>query len=307
MSGRDPDLNRYVMGFAYSIIIPHHNIPSLLERCLKSIPLRPDIQVLVIDDTSDETNLNAFHRLADTYSGKIEFLYTRDGLGAGRARNIALSKARGERVIFADADDYFLPGISDIIEKYKDVDADMVFFNAVARDCETGAPSVRADHLRKMHSVFKKDPEKGLSELRYKFGEPWCKIIRRDLIERYNIRFDEIPIHNDTTFSYLCGFHARTLIVDHTEGYCLTDRTGSVSKAVSDEKLEIRTRVFARKNSFLKKNGIKVFDGIMFGGLSSAVKRHSLAKTIRHLRIMHANGIGLCEMAHGYVLNKKRK
>ncbi len=39
----------------WSIIVPHHNIPQLLERCLDSIPERDDIQIIVIDDNSDPT------------------------------------------------------------------------------------------------------------------------------------------------------------------------------------------------------------------------------------------------------------
>lgn len=38
--------------FNYTIIIPHYNIPSLLERCISSIPQRNDIQIIVIDDCS---------------------------------------------------------------------------------------------------------------------------------------------------------------------------------------------------------------------------------------------------------------
>ena len=38
----------------YSIIIPHHNIPKLLRRCLKTIPWRQDVQVIVVDNGSDE-------------------------------------------------------------------------------------------------------------------------------------------------------------------------------------------------------------------------------------------------------------
>jgi glycosyltransferase involved in cell wall biosynthesis len=38
----------------YSFIIPHHNSPKLLERCLNSIPQRDDIEIIVVDDNSDK-------------------------------------------------------------------------------------------------------------------------------------------------------------------------------------------------------------------------------------------------------------
>ena len=46
----------------YSIIIPHKNIPSLLQRCLDSIPLRDDIQIIIVDDNSspDKVDFNNF-------------------------------------------------------------------------------------------------------------------------------------------------------------------------------------------------------------------------------------------------------
>ena len=41
------------MDYNYSVIIPHYNIVPLLERCLKSIPDREDIQIVVVDDNSN--------------------------------------------------------------------------------------------------------------------------------------------------------------------------------------------------------------------------------------------------------------
>lgn len=38
--------------FNYSFIIPHHNSPDLLNRYLKSIPQREDIEIIVVDDNS---------------------------------------------------------------------------------------------------------------------------------------------------------------------------------------------------------------------------------------------------------------
>jgi len=42
----------------YSFIIPHKNCPDLLQRCVDSIPERDDVQVIVVDDNSDEGKKN---------------------------------------------------------------------------------------------------------------------------------------------------------------------------------------------------------------------------------------------------------
>ena len=49
----------------FTIIIPHKDIPDLLMRCLKSIPVSEDIQVIVVDDNSAD---------ADTYLDKYQEL-----------------------------------------------------------------------------------------------------------------------------------------------------------------------------------------------------------------------------------------
>ena len=36
----------------YSFIIPHRNVPHLLQRCIDSIPKRDDIQIIIVDDCS---------------------------------------------------------------------------------------------------------------------------------------------------------------------------------------------------------------------------------------------------------------
>ena len=39
--------------YLYTFIIPHHNSPELLNRCLDTIPKRSDIQIIVVDDNSE--------------------------------------------------------------------------------------------------------------------------------------------------------------------------------------------------------------------------------------------------------------
>lgn len=53
----------------YSIIIPHHNIPDLLQRCLSSIPQRNDLQVIVIDDKSDELYIPRLNQIEKNIHG----------------------------------------------------------------------------------------------------------------------------------------------------------------------------------------------------------------------------------------------
>lgn len=45
--------NETKCGINYTIIIPHKNSSNLLLRCLKSIPDREDLEIIIVDDDSN--------------------------------------------------------------------------------------------------------------------------------------------------------------------------------------------------------------------------------------------------------------
>ena len=115
----------------FSIIIPHYDIPDLLMRCLKSIPVSEDIQVIVVDDNSPDadTYLEKYPELSRSY---LEFIRAQKNGGAGYARNIGLDHAKGKWLLFADADDFFVDDMYDIITTHAESDADVIYFRKQA-------------------------------------------------------------------------------------------------------------------------------------------------------------------------------
>ena len=105
--------------YHYSIIIPHKNTPRLLERCLYSIPTWDEIQIIIIDDNSNSESVD-FSHFPGNGRKNTEVLFTKEGKGAGYARNIGLSHARGKWIIFADADDFFTADCFTILNEYMD-------------------------------------------------------------------------------------------------------------------------------------------------------------------------------------------
>ena len=113
----------------FSIIIPHKEIPDLLMRCLQSIPVSEDIQVIVVDDNSADadTYLERYPELSRPY---LEFIRTTKGGGAGYARNVGLDHAKGKWILFADSDDFFVEDMYDIICSYVDSETDVIYFKS---------------------------------------------------------------------------------------------------------------------------------------------------------------------------------
>lgn len=241
----------------YSIIIPHRNVPKLLLRLLKSIPCREDIEVIVVDDdsSSDVVNFEEFPGIAVPY---VKLIFNKRCGGGGSARNIGLKHATGHWLLFADADDFFNDCLNDVLNQYKDCDADIVFFKANSVDSDTYQPTCRTNHLNKMIDLHASNPQKSEIQLRYVFGEPWGKLIKRKLVIENGISFEETNIHNDTRFSYMVGHYAKQLLVDSRELYCVTSRSNSVSKQLSDDRILTRIRIFSEAERFYVSHNINV-------------------------------------------------
>src|SRR5690606_20391341 len=106
--------------------IPHKNIPHLLIRCVKSIPKRQDLEIIIVDDNSDEKFLDILSSLCSSENVKI--IWNEESKGAGAARNLGMSLAKGKWLLFADADDFYVSDFISVLDKYIDIDSDAVFF-----------------------------------------------------------------------------------------------------------------------------------------------------------------------------------
>lgn len=247
----------------YSLIIPHYNIPHLLRRLLFTVPKREDLQVIVVDDCSTK-GIEELEKLMIEYDW-IEWYSTGKNGGGGKARNIGLNHAKGEYIFFADSDDFFLPNLNDLLDECKNSSGfDIIFFNVISLDSVTLLPNFRGRHLNEFLKLGNKDLEKATLSLRYLFGEPWCKIIKSEIIKKHNIEFDEVSIHNDTFFSYMVGHKSNKIILKDIAYYCITTRENSVSLKKNEESIIIRANIFSKKHKFLKENNIPLTDNLLF-------------------------------------------
>ena len=100
------------MSLKVTFIVPTYKRPELLFRCLSSIKMsmKIDYEIIVIDDSQDGEGASAADSFGATYIRKSKF--DRRGLAANR--NIALSFAKGDFIVFIDDDDFY---VTDDLEK----------------------------------------------------------------------------------------------------------------------------------------------------------------------------------------------
>jgi len=238
----------------YSIIIPHKNSPTLLQRCLNSIPNNKDIQIIIVDDNSSSEIVD-FEHFPGINEDNIKVIYTKDGKGAGYARNKGLEFAKGKWILFADADDYFTDDFYSIISGYSNSDSDIVFFSANSIYPETGEEAKRHYSINESVISCLNGDE---TYLRFHRASPIAKMINRELIEKYNINFDEVIASNDTMFSLQTGYYAKKIIADRRIIYTITVNSGSLEYSYSKDILLSRIGVDYRTNHFCKLHDISL-------------------------------------------------
>lgn len=245
---------------SFTVIIPHYNIPELLERCLSSIPRREDVQVIVVDDCSEAGCVDKIRNGISPNYPNVTFVYQEENGGGGRCRNEALKYAKGRWLVFADADDFFSDDFSQLLDKYKDDDSDIIYFRVgcVFSDDVTKESDLRDHNKARIDEFLSNGDDK---TLRYLHSEPWGKFVKRELVCRYGIKFSETKVCNDYYFSAVSGFHAGMIKADNTTLYFLTVREGSVSsKTDTVEKIKTRIEVTAAVEKYLRDHGFCMED-----------------------------------------------
>ncbi|MBQ7683714.1 MAG: glycosyltransferase [Bacteroidaceae bacterium] len=241
---------------SFSIIIPHHEIPALLQRCLDSIPVQDDVQVIVVDDNSSPEKVD-FSHFPGAERADVTLVFDKQGGGAGHARNVGLEHADGEWLIFADADDYFTADFSEILSAYRHAEAQLVLFMADSVDSDTGQPS---DRHQLLNDYVRLALEGAVTarEASLAMPTPWCRMVRRELVEKRQIRFDETPSANDVMFVVKATTWADSVMVSDRVLYTVTTRAGSLWSSTHGnvDNYLCRVGVYIRRNRFYEEQHI---------------------------------------------------
>lgn len=103
-----------------SVIIPVYNAEATLKKCVDSVLMQQyaDFEVILVDDGSKDGSF----QICDEYAredSRVTVIHKENG-GVSSARNAALEIAKGERILFLDADDYldksFFNGVKESTE-----------------------------------------------------------------------------------------------------------------------------------------------------------------------------------------------
>lgn len=212
--------------------------------------MREDIQVIVVDDCSEgaENFLEKYPELSRPY---LEFYPTKEGRGAGYARNVGLDQAQGDWILFPDSDDFFFTDrLNKLLDTISLVSADVIIYGVKILTFDN-------KYTQGYNNDFYTYSQVENFDNLLLHCEPWRKVIKRSFIEKHHLRFEEVPFSNDVRFHVqLMSYASNESIVQfHSNVYCWVLRDNSLFHTINISSQLCRFNVSLRTSRFAIKQG----------------------------------------------------
>lgn len=219
----------------FSIIIPVYNSEVQITRLLDAILGQQceEIELILVDDGSTDSSAEICNQYASR-DHRITVIHQKNR-GPSSARNAGLRTACGKYIIFADSDDFILPGALATLARAMEDDCDLLVHGHLA-ETETGT----TETIRPSPCYYKGRLIQAALSLAFPgivpasgeepkiSGNLWDKVYRLDLIRANDLIFDEnIRKAEDVIFniSYLTHCRNVKVISDCTYHYCYTQNS----------------------------------------------------------------------------------
>lgn len=213
----------------YSVIIPIYNAEKTLNRCLDSLlcQKRADMELILINDGSADQSEIICREYAEK-SPAIKIYSVPNG-GVSRARNIGLSVAIGDYILFVDSDDYVDENYFDTLDQLTadpSVDFGMFgsrHFGARNFDSRVIPGEWKNDEVSAAVSDWMK---------RQLLNSLWSKVYRREIVEDRGLQFDEsLSVSEDLSFVFAYALAARHAVcIEDVLYYVSEENEGSLSR-----------------------------------------------------------------------------
>lgn len=198
------------MGIFFSIIIPIYNGEQYIKNCLDSIYQQglgeDDFEVICVNDASTDHTGDVISNYACSHYN-LKLITHENNRRQGGARNTGIKVAKGDYILYIDADDTFepnaLPSLKKELEKYKGIDI------------------LKFDHLLIKDSIIKmciavsdnQDVMSGREFLKRNSipWVPWLCAYRRSFLVDNNLFFEENILFEDADYVIDCIRHADSI------------------------------------------------------------------------------------------------
>lgn len=184
-----------------TVVITAYNVANYIQKCLRSVQEQTysDLEIIVVDDGSTDDTLDKVNEIA--ISDERISVFTQKNSGVSVARNIGISNAHGEFIMFVDGDDMVKKTIVSELYSHVQTKTDIVI---CCCECFNGDFSSENHFLAgdiKFRSLSEKEilylqlmnGEEGQPDMSSAFtaiGVPWGKLYRLDMLKENKLNFN---------------------------------------------------------------------------------------------------------------------
>ncbi len=207
-----------------SVIIPVYNAAPFIDECIKSLLVQTlsDCEFIFINDGSKDNSTE----IIESYTDSRIILINQLNQGISMARNAGVNAATGEYIGFLDNDDYIKSDMLEILYTTANAnDLDIVVSKTIlGRD----GKFIIKDSVYPVDEVYETTfiQQNIVPDLlkREDLFAVWNKIYKRELIEKYKVRFPENRnIEEDSMFNLQAFNKASKIIFLDYSGYYYRD------------------------------------------------------------------------------------
>lgn len=217
-----------------SVIIPIYNTEEYLEKCVKSIinQTYKNIEIILINDGSTSINCVSICKNFEKIYDNVIF-YNKKNNGVSETRNFGIEKANGKYLLFIDSDDWIEEDYIKILyQNIKQNDLSICSYKQVFdnydlnNDIKKSERDIILSRTKTLEMLF----WNGKYKMNYQ-GFIFNKLFRKEIIDRYHIRFDNNICYNEDRlfiFDYLLHCN-KPIYFSKYIGYNYYRREGSLT------------------------------------------------------------------------------
>lgn len=276
-----------------SIVIPIYNSETTLRRCLNSVINQSifDWELILVDDGSNDKSDD----ICDEYAAKdqrVKVFHKKNG-GVSSARNIGLDNAKGEWVVFIDADDFVKESYLANLLEHSQKQVDLVISYA---EIHNGDDIKKESYSEKLIDETNFDSMFIENDMHW-HTSPWSKLYKRNIIEEYHIRFCEgMHIGEDAVFLYSYMLYSNRIYISNDTDYCyFAYNEGSLTKRVNslDSEILAYNQIQAIVESIILKKTIKNFKALRNLNWLIASYQRRILNALYHNKVKKQNRLSI--------------
>lgn len=212
-----------------SIIVPVYNVERYIKKCIASLLVDgcENYEIIVVNDGTNDCSIEM---LKESFNDSRIRIIEQENGGLSAARNHGIAEAHGEYIWCVDSDDWVeteeIPKMISLL----DGETDVLYFGSYYSDYEDGRKS--------QINILKNEAKSGIELCGTEFAH--CAqyyLMRRPMLDEYNLRFKEGILHEDSMFTPVMITHCKKVRRYELPVYHHLMRGGSITHTVSPKRI----------------------------------------------------------------------